>query len=223
MRARVIHAFPARIFNANTSLRRSTTTLCRVGLGPRIMRSGAYMCAYVRRLAREFRAKLGQPICPIFGPFVIQIELKLPKKCQFLCNLVGRVMSAYLPWNRPKSANFPVNKHFLPKNLKKMSIFVQANLPHMCQFSGRFQYKLYWKPAGFWKKLQFLCSFGSAYICRISAIKSGKMHENLGFWALFPKKCQFFAIFCNFLHTWFHLVWAHISPIFRAFSIVTLL
>ena len=28
---------------------------CRVGLGPRIMRSGTYMYVYMRRLAREFQ------------------------------------------------------------------------------------------------------------------------------------------------------------------------
>ena len=111
MRARVIHAFPARIFNANTSLRRSTTTLCRVGLGPRIMRSGAYMCAYVRRLAREFRAKLGQPAQPAYVPFLepkltkkcsipsilVNLDLKSGKKLQFLCTAILKLEPAYLP------------------------------------------------------------------------------------------------------------------------------
>ena len=133
-----------RSFSANTSLRRSTTTLCRVGLGPRIMRSGAYTCELMRRLAREF-----QPGCalgsaaylPLMSHILRQLQYKLNtkwprnwKKLQFLCTFIsGAMCELNLHMSHEIGQNSWISS-ILSDFLKKIAIFCNFLHKWICAY-----------------------------------------------------------------------------------------
>jgi len=164
-----------RSISANTSLRRSITTLCRVGLAARIMRRAAPIHALVRRLAREFRMWSSAAYLPLMSHFWRCLQYNLywkPEKnanfLQFFAQPTSAYMSRICPMKMGKNPVFPL-------------------------FSAIFSKKLQF----FAKKCQFLCNLIwvlCAHICHDLAWKR---------WisSIFSDFLQKIEKNCNFLHT----------------------